>query len=169
MPLLRHVAYALGPDTLRKTRIALTARGRLPPPPDRHRGHPRRRVLPRDPRRPLHPRRAATRSPPSRPTCSTARSARPSGQVVFLGRDGRAVGVPGDALRPAGDGAARGAGVGARSRALSEGLTAALATELPEVFLGGAGIRPLRDVPSAAELEKAARPSPRRAARPRST
>src|SRR6202044_3318789 len=27
MPLLRHVAYALGPETLRKTRIALTAEG----------------------------------------------------------------------------------------------------------------------------------------------
>jgi hypothetical protein len=39
---------------------------------------------------------------------------------------------------------------------LSTGLTAALSTELPEIFLSGTGIRPLRDVPAIAELAKLA-------------
>jgi hypothetical protein len=73
--------------------------------------------------------------------------------VIFLSRDGRAVGVPGDAFVPL-ETALLEAQAWAPLTALSEGLTAALATELPEVFLGGAGIRPLRDVPSPVELEK---------------
>jgi hypothetical protein len=51
--------------------------------------------------------------------------------------------------------------------ALSTGLTAALATELPEIFLGSVGIRPLRDVASVAALEKPALPSPENVAAPR--
>ena len=63
--------------------------------------------------------------------------------------------MPGDAFVPL-ETALLEAQAWAPVTALSEGLTSALATELPEVFLGGAGIRPLRDVPSPAELEKVA-------------
>jgi hypothetical protein len=65
------------------------------------------------------------------------------------------VGVPGEGFVPL-ETALLEAQAWAPVTALSEGLTAALATELPEVFLGGAGIRPLRDVPSASDLETTA-------------
>ena len=78
----------------------------------------------------------------------------PSGQIIFLRRDGGAIGVSGDAFVPL-ETALLEAQAWAPVTTLSEGLTAALATELPEIFLGGAGIRPMRDVPSPHQLLKA--------------
>jgi hypothetical protein len=158
MPLLRHVAYALGPDSLRKTRIALTNQGAFLRQPNGIEGIPVGEFF-REIRAGLYIPAGYDAVPAVAPDVLYRALGSPSGQVIFLARDGRAVGVPGDAFVPL-ETALLEAQAWAPVTALSEGLTAALATELPEVFLGGAGIRPLRDVPSAADLEKlAAKPA----------
>lgn len=154
MPLLRHVAYALGPESLRRTRIALTAQGAFLRQSNGIEGIPVGEFF-REIRAGLYIPAGYDAVPAVAPDVLYRALGSPSGQVVFLARDGRAVGVPGDAFVPL-ETALLEAQAWAPITALSEGLTAALSTELPEVFLGGAGIRPLRDVPSAADLEKAA-------------
>jgi hypothetical protein len=154
MSLLRHVAYALGPDTLRKTRIALTAEGAFLRHPTGIEGIPVGEFF-REIRAGLYIPAGWDAVPAVAPDVLYRALGSPSGQVIFLSRDGRAVGVPGEAFVPL-ETALLEAQAWAPLSALSEGLTAALATELPEVFLAGAGIRPLRDVPSAADLEKIA-------------
>ena len=154
MPLLRHVAYALGPDTLRKTRVALTAEGAFLRHPTGIEGIPVGEFF-REIRPGLYIPAGWDAVPAVAPDVLYRALGSPSGQVVFLARDGRAVGVPGDGFVPL-ETALLEAQAWAPVSAISEGLTAALATALPEVFLGGVGIRPMRDVPSAAELDKAA-------------
>ena len=154
MSLLRHVAYALGPDTLRKTRIALTAEGAFHRHPTGIEGIPEGQFF-RGIRPGLYIPAGWDAVPAVAPDVLYRALGSPSGQVIFLSRDGRAVGVPGDGFVPL-ETALLEAQAWAPLSALSEGLTTALATELPEVFLVGAGIRPLRDVPSPAELEKLA-------------
>ncbi len=153
MPLLRHVAYALGPETLRKARICLTAQGAFLRHPTGIEGIPVGEFF-REIRPGLYIPAGWDAVPAVAPDVLYRALGSPSGQVIFLARDGRAVGVPGDGF-VALETALLEAQAWAPLTALSEGLTAALATELPEVFLGGAGIRPLRDVPSVVELEKA--------------
>lgn len=158
MPLLRQVAYALGPDSLRRTRIALTNQGAFLRQSNGIEGIPVGEFF-REIRAGLYIPAGYDAVPAVAPDVLYRALGSPSGQVIFLARDGRAVGVPGDAFVPL-ETALLEAQAWAPLTAISEGLTAALATELPEVFLGGAGIRPLRDVPSAAELEKlAAKPA----------
>jgi hypothetical protein len=154
MPLLRHVVYALGPDTLRKTRIALTAEGAFLRHPTGIEGIPVGELF-REIRPGLYIPAGWDAVPAVAPDVLYRALGSPSGQVIFLGRDGRAVGVPGDGFVPL-ETALLEAQTWAPLTALSEGMTSALAKELPEVFLGGVGIRPLRDVPSVPELEKAA-------------
>jgi hypothetical protein len=69
----------------------------------------------------------------------------PAGQALFIGRDGGAIGVPEEAFVPL-ETALLEAQQWSAVAVSSAGLTAALATELPEVVLGGVGIRPLRDL-----------------------
>ncbi len=154
MSLLRHVAYALGPDTLRKTRIALTKEGAFLRHPNGIEGIPVGEFF-REIRPGLYIPAGWDAVPAVAPDVLYRALGSPSGQVIFLARDGRAVGVPGDAFVPL-ETALLEAQAWAPLEAISEGLTAALATELPEVYLAGAGLRPLRDVPSPAELEKQA-------------
>jgi hypothetical protein len=154
MPLLRHVAYALGPETLRRARIALTTQGVFLRQSTGIEGIPVGEFF-REIRSGLYIPAGYDAVPAVAPDVLFRALGAPSGQVIFLGRDGRAVGVPGDAFVPL-ETALLEAQAWAPITALSEGLTAALATELPEVFLGGAGIRPMRDVASPSELEKAA-------------
>src|SRR5271170_5239404 len=144
MSLLRHVAYALGPDTLRKTRVALTAEGAFLRHPSGIEGIPVGEFF-REIRAGLYIPAGWDAVPAVAPDVLYRALGSPSGQVIFLARDGRAVGVPGEGFVPL-ETALLEAQAWAPVSALSEGLTAALATELPEVFLGGAGIRPLRDV-----------------------
>ncbi len=135
---------------------------------ERHRGHPRRRVLPRGPPRSLHPGRRTTRSPPSRPTSSTARSDR---------RPGRSSSSAATAA-PSASPATRSSRL--ETRFLEAQAWAPLTAHLrgphrrarhraaPRSFLGGVGIRPLRDVPPSPSWSRGrARPrrSPRRAPR----
>jgi hypothetical protein len=88
----------------------------------------------------------------------------PAGQALFIGRDGGAVGVPEEAFVPL-EAALLEAQQWSPVAGLSTGLTAALATELPEVVLGGVGIRPLRDLapPDAPAEPKALPPGAGRA------
>jgi FtsH ternary system domain X7 len=152
MSLLRHVAYALGPETLRRTRIALTAEGAFLRHPTGIEGIPVGEFF-REIRAGLYIPAGWDAVPAVAPDVLYRALGSPSGQVVFLARDGRVVGVPGDAFVPL-ETALLEAQAWSPLSAISEGLTAALATELPEVFLAGVGLRPMRDVPSPADLAK---------------
>jgi hypothetical protein len=156
LPLLRHVAYALGPETLRRARIALTSEGAFLRHANGIEGIPVGEFF-REIRSGLYIPAGYDAVPAVAPDVLYRALGSPSGQVIFLGRDGRAVGVNGDAFIPL-ETALLEAQAWASITTLSDGLTAALATELPEVFLGGAGIRPMRDVPSPNDLLKAAAP-----------
>ena len=156
MPLLRRVAYALGPETLRRTRVALTKEGAFLRQSTGIEGIPVGELF-REIRPGLYIPAGYDAVPAVAPDVLFRALGAPSGQVIFLARDGRAVGVPGDAFVPL-ESALLEAQTWAPLTGLSEGLTTALATELPELFLGGVGIRPMRDVPSVADLEKAAPP-----------
>jgi hypothetical protein len=157
MPLLRRVAYALGPESLRKTRIALTPQGAFLRQPNGIEGIPVGEFF-REIRPGLYVPAGYDVVPAVAPDVLYRALGAPSGQVIFLSRDDKAVGVPGEAFVPL-ETALLEAQAWAPLHALSEGLTAALATELPELFLGAAGIRPLRDVPSEGELAKLAAPA----------
>jgi hypothetical protein len=147
MPLLRHVAYALGPETLRRTRVAFTAAGAFLRHPTGIEGIPVGEFF-----REIHPGLYIPAGYDAVPAVAPAVLYRalgsPAGQVLFIGRDGRAIGVPQDAFVPL-EAALLEAQQWAPVSARSEGLTAALATDLPEVVLGSVGIRPLRDVSGA--------------------
>jgi hypothetical protein len=164
MPLLRHVAYALGPETLRRARIALTREGAYLRQPAGIEGIPVGEFF-REIRAGLYIPAGYDAVPAVAPDVLYRALGSPTGQVIFIGRDGRTVGVPGDAFVSL-ETALLEAQSWAPVTALSTGLTAALSTELPEVFLGGVGIRPLRDVSAAADLDKPALPSPREGAAP---
>lgn len=144
MPLLRHVAYALGPETLRRARVAFTAAGAFLRQPAGIEGIPVGELF-----REIHPGLYIPAGYDAVPAVAPAVLFRalgaPAGQVLFIGRDGRAIGVPEDAFVSL-ETALLEAQQWAPVAALSTGLTAALATELPEVVLGSVGIRPLRDL-----------------------
>jgi len=146
MPLLRQVAYALGPDTLRKTRIAFTAAGAFLRHPTGIEGIPVGEFF-----REIHPGLYIPAGYDAVPAVAPAVLYRalgaPAGQVLFIAREGRAVGVPQDAFVPL-ETALLEAQEWTPVAAHSAGLTAALATDLPEVVLGPVGIRPLRDLAS---------------------
>ncbi|MCC6558869.1 MAG: hypothetical protein IT372_38550 [Polyangiaceae bacterium] len=147
MPLLRHVAYALGPDTLRKARVAFTAAGAFLRHPTGIEGIPVGEFF-----REIHPGLYIPAGYDAVPAVAPAVLYRalgaPAGQVLFIGRDGRTIGVPQDAFVSL-ETALLEAQQWAPVAATSTGLTAALATDLPEVFLGSVGIRPLRDLAAA--------------------
>lgn len=154
MPLLRQVAYALGPETLRKARIALTKEGAYLRQSTGIEGIPVGEFY-REIRAGLYIPAGYDAVPTVAPDVLYRALGSPSGQIIFINRDGRTVGVPGEAFVPL-ETALLEAQEWAPLVGLSNGLTAALATELPEVFLSGTGIRPLRDVPAVAELDKPA-------------
>lgn len=156
MPLLRQVAYALGPETLRRARIALTKEGAYLRQPTGIEGIPVGEFF-REIRAGLYIPAGYDAVPAVAPDVLYRALGSPSGQVIFISREGRTVGVPGDAFVPL-ETALLEAQAWAPVTAMSAGLTAALAIDLPEIFLGGVGIRPLRDVPSVAELDKPAAP-----------
>jgi hypothetical protein len=144
MPLLRQVAYALGPDTLRRARVAFTAAGAFLRHPTGIEGIPVGEFF-----REIHPGLYIPAGYDAVPAVAPAVLFRalgaPAGQVLFMGRDGRAIGVPEDAFISL-ETALLEAQEWTPLAASSSGVTAALATDLPEVVLGGVGIRPLRDL-----------------------
>jgi hypothetical protein len=142
MPILRHVAYALGPDTLRNARVAFTAEGAFV----RH-AHGIEGIPVGEFFREIHPGLyipAGYDAVPSvAPEVLYRALGAPAGQVLFVGRDGRVVGVPSAAFT-----SLETALLEAQtwSALPSEALVSALATELPQVVLDSVGFRPLRDV-----------------------
>lgn len=150
--LLRQVAYSLGPDTLRRARVAFTEEGIF----IRHQtgieGIPVGEFF-----REIHPGLLIPAGydalPAVAPDVLHRAFGAPVGQTLFLGRDGRALAVPNEAFVSL-EVALLEAQSWAPAKALSTGVTAALATELPEVFLASPGIRPMRDVATAGEAEK---------------
>ncbi|XXX81081.1 hypothetical protein WMF30_20195 [Sorangium sp. So ce134] len=163
MQLLRHVAYALGPETLRRARIAFTASGAFLRHPTGIEGIPVGEFF-REVHAGLYIPAGYDAVPAVAPGVLFRALGAPAGQALFIGRDGRAIGVPEDAFVPL-ETALLEAQQWSPVAARSAGLTAALATELPEVVLGGVGIRPLRDLapPDASAEPRALPPGPGRA------
>lgn len=146
IPVLRHIAYALGPETLRRARIACTASGAFVLQPTGVEGIPVGEFF-----REVHPGLYVPAGydtvPAVAPDVLYRALGAPAGQVLFIDRAGRAIGIRSDAFVPL-ESALLEAQEWAPTEAaeLSTGVSVALATELPEVFLGPVGIRPLRDV-----------------------
>ncbi|EYF07433.1 hypothetical protein [Chondromyces apiculatus] len=156
MPLLRRIAYALGPDTLRKVRVAFTAEGAFLRNPTGIEDIPVGEFF-----REIHPGLYIPAGYDAVPAVAPAVLHRalgsPSGQVLFIARTGRAVGVPQEAFVSL-ENALLEAQAWTPIAAHSTGLTTALATDLPEVVLTSVGIRPLRDL--AGDPDPPALPSP---------
>jgi hypothetical protein len=140
---LRHVAYALGPDTLRKARIAFTAQGAFLRQASGIEGIPVGEFY-REIHAGLYIPAGYDAVPAVAPEVLYRALGAPAGQTLFIGRDGRAVGVPNEAFV-----ALDAALLEAQSWAplAAEALdTSSDASVLPEVVLGSVGIRPLRDL-----------------------
>jgi hypothetical protein len=146
MPILRHVAYALGPDTLRRARVAFTAQGAFLRQPNGIEGIPVGEFF-----REVHPGLYVPAGydavPAVAPEVLYRALGAPAGQVLFVGRDGRAVGVPSEAFVPLEAALLEAQDwTGLAAEALDD---SALRTALPQVVLPSVGIRPLRDVGAA--------------------
>ena len=146
LPLLRRIAYALGPDTLRRLRVAFTAEGAFLRHPTGIEAVPVGELY-----REVHPGLYVPAGydavPAVAPEVLHRALGAPPGLALFLTRDGRTLGVPGEAFVPLETAILEAqAWVPASMRELEGGLDAALATEIPELVLGPVGIRPLRDV-----------------------
>jgi hypothetical protein len=146
LPILRRVAYALGPDTLRRARIAFTAEGAFLRQPAGIEGIPVGEFY-----REIHPGLYVPAGydpvPAVAPEVLFRALGAPSGEVLFLARDGRTIGVPQSAFVSLETALLEAqTWLPAHVERATEDLTAALATELPEVVLGGVGLRPMRDV-----------------------
>ncbi|MBK8251483.1 MAG: hypothetical protein IPK82_02295 [Polyangiaceae bacterium] len=150
--LLRQVAYSLGPDTLRRARVAFTEEGIF----IRHQtgieGIPVGEFY-----REIHTGLLIPAGydalPAVAPDVLHRAFGAPAGQTLFLGRDGRALAIPNEAFVSL-EVALLEAQEWAPAKSVQTGVTAALATELPEVFLSSPGVRPMRDVSTGAEGEK---------------
>lgn len=146
MPILRHIAYALGPDTLKRARIACTDAGAFVQQPSGIEGIPVGEFF-----REIYPGLFVPAGydtvPAVAPDVLYRALGAPAGQVLFIARDGRTIGVPSSAFVPL-----EAALLEAQewmpitATELSTGASVALARELPEVALRSVGIRPLRDV-----------------------
>lgn len=147
LPVLRRVAYALGPDTLRRARVAFTQEGAFLRHPAGIEAIPvgefYREIHPG-----LHVPAGYDPVPAVAPEVLHRALGAPAGQVLFLSRDGRALAIPGAAFVPL-ETALLEAQVWVPVAPLegAGAIEAALATEVPELVLEGVGIRPLRDVP----------------------
>lgn len=147
LPVLRRIAYVLGPDTLRRATIAVTAEGAFVRNATGIEAIPVGEFF-----REVHPGLFVPAGYDPLPAVSPEVLHRaigaPSGQVVFLHRGGRAVGISGAAFV-----ALETALLEAHSWAplAAANIESALVVELPEVQLEGPGFRPMRDVAPASE------------------
>ncbi len=154
--LLRRIAYVLGPETLRRATVAFTELGAFLRHPSGIEAIPVGEFF-----REVHPGLFIPAGfdplPAVSPEVLYRSLGAPSGQVLFVGRDARIVGVPGAAFVPL-----ETALLEAQSWAPlpSEPLEPALATSPPELLLESPGFRPLRDVapPEGVTADKALPP-----------
>jgi hypothetical protein len=146
LPVLRRVVYALGPDALRRATIAFTAEGAFLRLSSGIEGIPVGQFY-----REVHPGLYIPAGydpvPAVAPEVLYRALGAPAGQILFIDESGHARGVSSESFLSL-ETAVLEAQVWAPMAAspFSSGLSAALATELPEVILDGVGIRPLRDV-----------------------
>lgn len=149
LPVLRRIAYALGPDTLRAARVAFTTSGAIVRHPMGIECIPVGQFY-----RKLHENLFAPAGydivPAVSPDVLYRSLGSPTGQTLFLRREGNVVGIPEDAFVPLESAVLEAqTWIAAGSDTFVEALTSALATELPRVTLGGVGLRPLRDIDAA--------------------
>jgi hypothetical protein len=144
LPILRAVAYALGPDTLRRARVAFTARGAFLRHEAGIEGIPVGEFF-----REIHPGLYIPAGydavPAVAPEVLHRALGAPAGQVIFVARSGEAVGVGADAFVPL-ESALLEAQRWAPLAGQPIDVEAGLSTALPDVVLPAVGIRPLRDV-----------------------
>lgn len=146
LPVLRRIAYALGPDTLRRARVAITKRGAYLRHAGGIEGIPVGEFY-RELRPGLFVPAGYEPVPAVAPDVLYRALGAPSGQVLFVGRDSSAIGVPGDAFVPLESALLEAQSwVAEEVMAMPPGVAEALATELPEVVLEPVGFRPLRDL-----------------------
>lgn len=158
VPLLRRVAYALGPETLRRAFMAVTARGVFLRHPTGIEGIPVGEYY-REVREGLFLPAGFDAVPSVSPDVLFRALGSPTDHAVFIGRDGRALGIPLNSFVSL-ETALLEAQTWAPLHADTAGLHAALSAELPQVFLGRVGLRPLQDVPSLRVLENGDRRTP---------
>jgi hypothetical protein len=152
LPVLRRIAYALGPESLRAARVAFTERGAIVRHASGIEGIPVGQFF-REIHRGLYVPAGYDVVPAVTPDVLFRALGSPAGHVLFIHRDASIIGVPeasfvsletavleAQAWLPAG------------ADRFSDALTSALATELPEVTLGSVGLSPLRDVAKGADL-----------------
>jgi hypothetical protein len=147
LPVLRRIAYVLGPDTLRRATIAITAEGAFVRNATGIEAIPVGVFF-----REVHPGLFVPAGfdplPAVSPEVLYRALGAPSGQIIFLHRDGRAVGVAGSSFVALEAALLEAHGWAPLQTATIE---SALVTELPEVELVSPGFRPMRDVESVAE------------------
>lgn len=146
MPLLRRIAYVLGPETLRKTTVAFTSIGAFVRNVGGIESIPVGEFF-----RELHPGLFVVAGydplPAVSPEVLYQALGAPPGQVLFVGRDTKVIGVPSAAFVSLETALLEGQ---AWAPLPAEALEAALATEIPELVLTSPGLRPMREVESAA-------------------
>lgn len=153
LPVLRRIAYALGPETMRSARVAFTNAGAIVRHPTGIECIPVGQFF-----RKIHENLFAPAGydivPAVSPDVLYRSLGSPAGQVLFLRREGDVVGIPEDAFVPLESAVLEAqAWISAGSDRFVDSLTSALATELPEVILGGVGLRPLRDIDASASAK----------------
>lgn len=149
MQLLRRIAYVLGPETLRKTSVAFTSAGAFVRNPAGIESIPVGEFF-----REVHPGLFVVAGydplPAVSPEVLYQALGAPPGQVLFVGRDTKVVGVPSAAFVSLETALLEGQ---AWAPLAAEALDAALATEIPELVLQSPGLRPMKDVESAAAAD----------------
>jgi hypothetical protein len=154
--LLRRIAYVLGAETMRRATVAFTAVGAFLRHPSGIEAIPVGEFF-----REVHPGLFIPAGydplPAVSPEVLYKSLGAPSGQVLFVGRDTRVVGVPGAAFVPLETALLE---AQAWAPLSSQPLESALSDAPPELFLESPGFRPLRDV-APPEAAPAALPPPR--------
>lgn len=146
MPLLRRIAYVLGPETLRKTTVAFTSIGAFVRNAGGIESIPVGEFF-----REMHPGLFVVAGydplPAVSPEVLYQALGSPPGQVLFVGRDTKVIGVPSAAFVSLETALLEGQ---TWAPLPAEALETALSTEIPELVLTSPGLRPMRDVESAA-------------------
>ncbi len=146
LPVLRRIAYALGPESLRSARVAFTERGAIVRHPTGIEGIPVGQFF-REVHKHLYVPAGYDVVPAVAPDVLYRSLGAPPGQVLFIGRDGTVLGVPEEGFVSLETAVLEAqAWLPLAADRFADALSSALATELPEVTLGSVGLRPLRDV-----------------------
>ncbi len=150
LPVFRRIAYALGAENLRKTKIACTEFGAFLQHPTGIEGIPIGEFY-----REIHPGLYIPAGYETVPAVSPEVLFRslgsPSGKLVFIGRDSKAIAIPKESFVPLEVALLETQNfVPARAVELDSSLHAALEMEIPQIQLEPVGFRPMRDLSAGA-------------------